>query len=72
MRGPVADYGRRGKGSSTALRCFGAAPPYPRLYQVDFDPPLYNVWKYTENATYSEHCGNSNMKRVDNLLYLYT
>ncbi len=41
-------------------------------HQTDFTIPLYNVWKYKECAEQSEHSGKTNVKIVDNLLYLYT
>jgi len=39
---------------------------------TDFDIPVYNVWKYKENTPGSTHYGNTNIKILDNLLYLYT
>jgi hypothetical protein len=39
---------------------------------VDFDPPLYNVWKQQEKTAGSGHYGNSEVRWLDNLLYLYT
>ena len=45
--------------------------PYA-LHQVDFDPPLYNVWKQQEKTNGAAHYGNSEVRWVDNLLYLYT
>ncbi len=39
---------------------------------TDFDPPIYNIWKQQEKASGSTHFGNSEIKWVDNLLYLYT
>jgi len=38
----------------------------------DFDRPLYNVWKQQEKTSGSSHYGNSEVRWVDNLLYLYT
>ena len=38
----------------------------------DFAVPLYNVWKQQEKSPGSEHFGNSELRWVDNLLYLYT
>lgn len=37
-----------------------------------FHPPLYNVWKQQEKTNGSRHPGNSEVRWVDNLLYLYT
>jgi hypothetical protein len=34
--------------------------------------PLYNVWKQQEKTPGSGHFGNSDVRWVDNLLYLYT
>lgn len=39
---------------------------------TDFDPPIYNVWKQQEKTPGSSHFGNSEIKWLDNLLYLYT
>ncbi|MFH1635803.1 MAG: DNA methyltransferase [Chloroflexota bacterium] len=39
---------------------------------TDFDPPIYNVWKQQEKTSGSSHFGNSEVRWVDNLLYLYT
>jgi hypothetical protein len=38
----------------------------------DFQVPFYNVWKQQEKTTGSKHFGNSEVRWVDNLLYLYT
>jgi len=38
----------------------------------DFDPPLYNVWKQQEKTPGASHFGNSEVRWLDNLLYLYT
>jgi hypothetical protein len=42
------------------------------LHQVDFDPPLYNIWKQQTKTPSSSHFGNSEVRWLDNLLYLYT
>ena len=39
---------------------------------TDFEPPIYNIWKQQEKSEGSNHYGNSEVKWVDNLLYLYT
>ncbi|HEY4364205.1 MAG TPA: ParB N-terminal domain-containing protein [Bryobacteraceae bacterium] len=39
---------------------------------VDFEVPLYNVWKQHKKTPGSSHFGNSEVRWVDNLLYLYT
>ncbi len=41
-------------------------------HAVDFDPPLYNIWKQQVQTAGSKHFGNSEVRWVDNLLYLYT
>ncbi len=38
----------------------------------DFSLPIYNIWKQQEKTTGSSHFGNSEVRWVDNLLYLYT
>jgi sigma-70-like protein len=38
----------------------------------DFDIPIYDVWKLQEKTNESSHFGNSEVRWVDNLLYLYT
>lgn len=37
-----------------------------------FNPPIYNIWKQQEKTEGSSHFGNSEVRWVDNLLYLYT
>jgi hypothetical protein len=39
---------------------------------IDFDVPIYNVWKQQEKTSGSKHFGNSEPTFLDNLLYLYT
>lgn len=41
-------------------------------HATDFDPPIYNIWKQQEKTPGSGHFGNSEVRWVDNLLYLYT
>lgn len=41
-------------------------------HSADFQVPLYNVWKQQEKTPGSGHFGNSDVRWVDNLLYLYT
>lgn len=38
----------------------------------DFTPPIYNIWKQQEKSKGSDHFGNSEIRWLDNLLYLYT
>ncbi len=39
---------------------------------TDFEPPIYNVWKQQSKTAGGDHFGNSEVRWVDNLLYLYT
>ncbi len=39
---------------------------------ADFEPPIYNVWKQQEKTPGLNHPGNTEIRFVDNLLYLYT
>lgn len=41
-------------------------------HAVDFDIPIYNIWKQQTKSEGSSHFGNSESRWVDNLLYLYT
>jgi len=41
-------------------------------HAAEFDPPIYNVWKQQEKTPGSAHFGNSEIRWLDNLLYLYT
>lgn len=41
-------------------------------HATDFDPPIYNVWKQQDKTPSGKHFGNSEVRWVDNLLYLYT
>lgn len=41
-------------------------------HATDFEPPLYNIWKQQEKSKGSNHFGNSEVRWLDNLLYLYT
>lgn len=41
-------------------------------HATDFTPPIYNIWKQQEKSAGSLHFGNSEVRWVDNLLYLYT
>src|SRR4051812_1994288 len=42
------------------------------LHQTDFEVPIYNVWKQQTKTNEVSHFGNSEVRWVDNLLYLYT
>lgn len=39
---------------------------------ADFTHPIYNIWRPQEKSTALNHHGNSEIRLVDNLLYLYT
>ncbi len=39
---------------------------------TDFDPPIYNVWKQQNKSSKVDHFGNSEVRWLENLLYLYT
>lgn len=41
-------------------------------HATDFTVPIYNVWKQQEKTSGSSHFGNSEVRWLDNLLYLYT
>jgi len=41
-------------------------------HATDFDPPLYNVWKQQGKSNGVGHFGNTEVRWLDNLLYLYT
>lgn len=41
-------------------------------HATDFTPPIYNIWKQQDKTPGSSHFGNSEVRWVDNLLYLYT
>lgn len=41
-------------------------------HATDFNPPIYNIWKQQEKSNNVGHFGNSEVRWVDNLLYLYT
>lgn len=41
-------------------------------HATEFDPPIYNIWKQQEKTGGSKHFGNSEVRWLDNLLYLYT
>jgi len=38
----------------------------------DWTPPIYNIWKQQEKTAGSKHFGNSEVRWLDNLLYMYT
>ena len=44
----------------------------PDFEEVDFQPPLFNVWSWGKKAEGHSHKGNTDVRVVDNLLWLYT
>lgn len=40
--------------------------------EPEWEPPIYNVWKQQTKSPGSNHFGNSEIRLLDNLLYLYT
>jgi hypothetical protein len=44
--------------------------PAAANHLTDFDPPIYNIWKQQTKTEGSKHFGNSEVRWVDNLLYL--
>jgi hypothetical protein len=47
-------------------------PKLAAEYAIDFEPPIYNIWKQQDKTLGSEHFGNTEVRWLDNLLYLYT
>jgi len=47
-------------------------PKAAASHATDFNPPLYNIWKQQERTAGSSHPGNTDVRWLDNLLYLYT
>lgn len=41
-------------------------------HATDFQVPIYNIWKQQEKSAGSKHFGNTEVRLLDNLLYLYT
>lgn len=41
-------------------------------HATDYQPPIYNIWKQQTKTNGSNHFGNSEVRWLDNLLYLYT
>lgn len=41
-------------------------------HAVDFDPPVYNVWRHRERTPGVGHPGYTDVRWLDNLLYLHT
>ena len=39
---------------------------------TDFDLPIYNIWSFAKKTNEVSHFGNSEVRIVENLLYLYT
>lgn len=41
-------------------------------HAINFDPPLYNTWKQQERTPGVNHFGYTDVRWLDNLMYLYT
>ena len=41
-------------------------------HATDFEPPIYNVWKQQNRSAGVDHFGTTEIRWLDNLLYLYT
>ena len=41
-------------------------------HATDFEVPIYNVWKQQDKTPGASHFGNTEIRWLDNLLYLYT
>jgi hypothetical protein len=41
-------------------------------HATDYQPPIYNIWTQQAKTNGSNHFGNSEVRWLDNLLYLYT
>lgn len=61
-----------------ALRISGNLEDLPKNqkaaaeHATDFEVPIYNIWKQQAKTAGANHFGNSEIKWLDNLLYLYT
>jgi len=41
-------------------------------HATDFETPIYNIWKQQTKTSGASHFGNSEVRWLDNLIYLYT
>lgn len=64
VAGEIADFTEIGQLSESGKAAANHA--------TDFEPPIYNIWKQQKKTTGSSHFGNSEVRWLDNLLYLYT
>ena len=59
-----------------AVKVFSAELPKNLKPQAEhlanFEPPIYNIWKQQKKSKGTNHFGNSEVRWLDNLLYLYT
>lgn len=46
--------------------------PKVSFSEEGFQPPIYNIWSFAKKTNEVSHFGNSEVRMVDNLLYLYT
>ena len=70
-RNRVVEGDAPSKSTSSAKRR-KASSEKPDNHTADFEPPIYNLWKQQEKYVGSSHFGNSEVRWLDNLLYLYT
>lgn len=63
----VVTFGENGNIANLAKTDQSAA-----THATDFAPPIYNIWKQQAKTNGSNHFGNSEVRWLDNLLYLYT
>jgi len=75
----IADaVGMKADSLKDIVRDFGDIAEIPKpdqsaaTHAADFDTPIYNVWKQQEKTNGASHFGNSEVRWLDNLLYLYT
>jgi len=45
---------------------------FSKYQEPDWETPLFDVWKVQNKSNATSHPGNSEMRWVDNLLYMYT
>jgi len=45
---------------------------FSEYQEPEWEPPLFDVWKVQNKSNATSHPGNSEMRWVDNLLYMYT
>ena len=63
----LCTFAENGKPANIGKSELAAADP-----ATGFTTPIYNIWKQQEKTVGSGHFGNSEVRWLDNLLYLYT